>query len=124
MYKSGMRFDASTCGPTDLLMLAEKEGISFGFYDPSAQFIPGKEGYQKYLELEPDGSYADEAHYKIDLRDLEICKHSEAKDAIQTCQAFLKKYPNSRWSSDVHTLLNNFEGILSAPESQYCDSAE
>lgn len=90
-------------------------GVSVSWCEPSGSWAAGNQGYEKYLQLAPDGPQADTAWWQG--RVMSSCGDSEGtaeeyQYAIDTYTAFLKHFPKSRFAPEAREQLKgNREGL-------------
>jgi len=80
-----------------LAMQASALGIAVDWCDPGSNWFAHAEGFERYLQILPDGPQADDAWWMRRFRD---CGDSEGtaeeyEEEIQWYSEFLKRFPNS-----------------------------
>ncbi|MEM9870045.1 MAG: TIR domain-containing protein [Pseudomonadota bacterium] len=70
-------------------------------------------GYKKYLEVYPDGAYAEDAASKIDQKNIDMdaaaFKDAQEIGAVGGHKKYLAKFPDGAYAADAKTFLRNLD---------------
>ncbi len=100
-----------------LALKAAALGVSLDVCEPSRLWDAGTQGYERYLQLFPDGPQADEAWWKGRLSNGPRCGDNEGspkeyRELIEKYSEFVKRFPHSEYVPRARQRLDEYRKEL------------
>lgn len=98
---------------------ANLTGVTVDWCEPGADWVAGTQGYEKYLEILPDGPQADDAWWMARLRNGPRCgdfegSAEEYQELIRQYLDFLTRFPNSSRAPEARRRLEEAQAEYKA----------